>query len=153
MMFSKQKYIFIFPLLLIITYGCGYMPLQNTNIKINYNISQDLPKDFKAKLLAIPNHEESSKLEVSVSSYDFKKYEVFGGVAIRSLEGELKLSVDVSISSENNIIKTKNFVTIKRYKTNELNPFSQNEAVKLLKDQMEDSLIEQIMLEVNLIEM
>jgi hypothetical protein len=92
-------------------------------------------------------------LEVSVSSYDFKKYEVFGGVAIRSLEGELKLSVDVSISSENNIIKTKNFVTIKRYKTNELNPFSQNEAVKLLKDQMEDSLIEQIMLEVNLIEM
>jgi hypothetical protein len=42
---------------------------------------------------------------------------------------------------------------MKRYKTNELNPFSQNEAVKLLRDQMEDSLIEQIMLEVNLIEM
>ena len=153
MMFSRQKYIFIFSLVLMMSYGCGFMPLQHTNTKINFTIAKDLPKSFKAKILAIPNHEESSKLEVAVNSYDFKKYEVFGGVAIRSLEGELKLSIDVSISSENGIIKTKNFVTIKRYKTNELNPFSQNEAVKLLKDQMEDSLIEQIMLEVNLIEM
>ena len=42
---------------------------------------------------------------------------------------------------------------MRRYKTNELNPFSQNETVEFLKNQMENDLIDQIMLEVNLIEM
>ena len=85
MMFSRQKYIFIFSLVLMMSYGCGFMPLQNTNTKINFTIAKDLPKSFKAKILAIPNHEESSKLEVAVNSYDFKKYEVFGGVSIMQM--------------------------------------------------------------------
>ena len=34
MMFSRQKYIFIFSLVLMMSYGCGFMPLQNTNTKI-----------------------------------------------------------------------------------------------------------------------
>ena len=152
-MFSKQKYLFIFPLALAALYGCGFMPLKNSNIKTNFVITQDLPNSLKVKLLAIQNYEKSGALEVRINNYDFKKYEVYGGIAIRSLEGELKLKVNILISSKNGIIKNKDFLIMRRYKTNELNPFSQNETVEFLKNQMENDLIDQIMLEVNLIEM
>ena len=152
-MFSKQKYLFIFPLVLVALYGCGFMPLKNSNIKTNFVITQDLPNSLKVKLLAIQNYEKSGALEVRINDYDFKKYEVYGGIAIRSLEGELKLKVNILISSKNGIIKNKDFLIMRRYKTNELNPFSQNETVEFLKNQMENDLIDQIMLEVNLIEM
>lgn len=152
-MFSKQKYLFIFPLALAALYGCGFMPLKNSNIKTNFVITQDLPNSLKVKLLAIQNYEKSGALEVRINDYDFKKYEVYGGIAIRSLEGELKLKVNILISSKNGIIKNKDFLIMRRYKTNELNPFSQNETVEFLKNQMENDLIDQIMLEVNLIEM
>ena len=152
-MFSKQKYLFIFPLVLAALYGCGFMPLKNSNIKTNFVITQDLPNSLKVKLLAIQNYEKSGALEVRINDYDFKKYEVYGGIAIRSLEGELKLKVNILISSKNGIIKNKDFLIMRRYKTNELNPFSQNKTVEFLKNQMENDLIDQIMLEVNLIEM
>ena len=152
-MFSKQKYLFIFPLALAALYGCGFMPLKNSNIKTNFVITQDLPNSLKVKLLAMQSYEESGVLEVRINDYDFKKYEVYGGIAIRSLEGELKLKVNILISSKNGIIKNKDFLIMRRYKTNELNPFSQNETVEFLKNQMENDLIDQIMLEVNLIEM
>ena len=129
------------------------MPLKNSNIKTNFVITQDLPNSLKVKLLAIQNYEKSGALEVRINDYDFKKYEVYGGIAIRSLEGELKLKVNILISSKNGIIKNKDFLIMRRYKTNELNPFSQNETVEFLKNQMENDLIDQIMLEVNLIEM
>ena len=44
-------------------------------------------------------------------------------------------------------------MSMKRYKTNELNPFAQDEMVKLLIREMEDDLIQQFILEVNLIDM
>ena len=76
-MFSKQKYLFIFPLVLAALYGCGFMPLKNSNIKTNFVITQDLPNSLKVKLLAIQNYEKSGALEVRINDYDFKKYEVY----------------------------------------------------------------------------
>ena len=49
--------------------------------------------------------------------------------------------------------KTKQFMILKRYKSNELNPLAQNEMLSMLRNEMEDELIQQIILEVNLIDL
>jgi outer membrane lipopolysaccharide assembly protein LptE/RlpB len=90
--------------------------------------------------------------KVHIREYKFEKYNVYGGNALRSLETELKLVLMIDIE-RNNEKKTKQFMILKRYKSNELNPLAQNEMLSMLRNEMEDELIQQIILEVNLIDL
>ena len=71
---------------------------------------------------------------------------------MRSLEGELNLKINIEISTENKKI-IKKLVTYKRYKSNELNPFAQEQMIKALESEMQNELINQIIFEVNAFEM
>ena len=56
----------------------------------------------------------------------------------------------IDINSET---KKKDLKITKRFKSNELNPYAQNEMINLLESDMQDELINQVIIEVNTFEM
>ena len=63
-----------------------------------------------------------------------KKYNVYGGNALRALEGELTLKTQIMIQSATKS-SNKYLSSMKRYKSNELNPYAQDEMIKLLESE------------------
>ena len=150
-MLSKMKNSFAILILVLSVYGCGFTPL-NYSSAIEFSADNNLPNDFKDKIFNINKFDNIKTSKVHIREYKFEKYNVFGGNALRSLETELKLVLIINIE-RNNEEKTKQFMILKRYKSNELNPLAQNEMLSMLRNEMEDELIQQIILEVNLIDL
>ena len=150
-MLSKMKKSFAILILALSVYGCGFTPL-NYSSAIEFSADKNLPNDFKDKIFNINKFDNIATSKVRIREYKFEKYNVYGGNALRSLETELKLVLIINIE-RNNEEKTKQFMILKRYKSNELNPFAQNEMLSMLRNEMEDELIQQIILEVNLIDL
>lgn len=150
-MLSKMKKSFAILILVLSVYGCGFTPL-NYSSAIEFSADNNLPNDFKDKIFNINKLDNIATSKVHIREYKFEKYNVYGGNALRSLETELKLVLIINIE-RNNEEKTKQFMILKRYKSNELNPLAQNEMLSMLRNEMEDELIQQIILEVNLIDL
>lgn len=150
-MLSKMKKSFAILILVLSVYGCGFTPL-NYSSAIEFSTDNNLPNDFKDKIFNINKFDSIATSKVHIREYKFEKYNVYGGNALRSLETELKLVLIINIEI-NNEEKTKQFMILKRYKSNELNPLAQNEMLSMLRNEMEDELIQQIILEVNLIDL
>jgi len=94
----------------------------------------------------------SENINALLKDYTLKKYDVVGGNALRALEGELTLLVKLIISKDGKTIN-KNINIVKRYKSNELNPFAQEEMIRNLEIEMHKDIIDQIIIEVGLFEM
>jgi outer membrane lipopolysaccharide assembly protein LptE/RlpB len=150
-MLSKMKKSFAILILVLSVYGCGFTPL-NYSSSIEFSADNNLPNHFKDKIFNINQFDNIATSKVNIREYKFEKYNVYGGNALRSLETELKLVLMIDIE-RNNEKKTKQFMILKRYKSNELNPLAQNEMLSMLRNEMEDELIQQIILEVNLIDL
>ena len=150
-MLSKMKKSIAVLILALSVHGCGFTPL-NYSSAIEFSADNNLPNDFKDKIFNISQLDNMATSKVHIREYKFEKYNVYGGNALRSLETELKLVLIIEIE-RNNEKKTKQFMILKRYKSNELNPLAQNEMLSMLRNEMEDELIQQIILEVNLIDL
>ena len=150
-MLSKIKKSFAVLVLALSVHGCGFTPL-NYSSAIEFSADNKLPNNFKDKIFTINEFDNMTTSKVHIREYKFEKYNVYGGNALRSLETELKLVLIINIE-RNNEEKTKQFMILKRYKSNELNPLAQNEMLSMLRNEMEDELIQQIILEVNLIDL
>ena len=150
-MLSKMKKSFAVLILALSVHGCGFTPL-NYSSAIEFSADNNLPNDFKDKIFNISQLDNMTTSKVHIREYKFEKYNVYGGKALRSLETELKLVLIID-NERNNEKKTKQFMILKRYKSNELNPLAQNEMLSMLRNEMEDELIQQIILEVNLIDL
>lgn len=151
MLVNLNKYTSYFISIMLLS-SCGFMPISSSH-EINIKIDEGIPMHFAEKLQRTFNNNERSGLEIFIKNYDLKKYEVYGGNALRSLEAEIKLTISININHRGAHKRNKQIMSMKRYKTNELNPFAQDEMVKLLIREMEDDLIQQFILEVNLIDM
>ena len=150
-MLSKMKKSFAVLILGLSVLGCGFTPL-NYSSAIEFSADKNLPNKFKDKIFNIYQFDDMTTSKVHIKEYKFEKYNVYGGNALRSLETELKLILIIDIE-RNNEKKTKQFMILKRYKSNELNPLAQNEMLLILRNEMEDELIQQIILEVNLVDL
>ena len=150
-MLSKMKKSFAVLIFAFSLHGCGFSPL-NYSSAIEFSADNNIPNDFKDKIFNISQFDNMTTSKVHIREYKFEKYNVYGGKALRSLETELKLVLIIDIE-RNNEKKTKQFIILKRYKSNELNPLAQNEMLSMLRNEMEDELIQQLILEVNLIDL
>tara|TARA_B100001093_G_C25912272_1_gene629062 strand:+ start:106 stop:453 length:348 start_codon:yes stop_codon:yes gene_type:complete len=90
--------------------------------------------------------------QISVDEYQLKKYEIYSGTALRSLETEIKGSLKISIKV-NDISLSKNLMTMKRFGSIELNPLAETEMLNFMEKEIINDLIDQLILEVNLIDM
>tara|TARA_B100001094_G_scaffold262671_1_gene263952 strand:- start:373 stop:834 length:462 start_codon:yes stop_codon:yes gene_type:complete len=141
---------------LISLYGCGYNQLiskPDINNSISITFDKSIPIPMVAKLKStFDTNADSDAISVSIKNYSMKKYNVYGGNALRALEGELTLKTQIMIQSATKS-SNKYLSSMKRYKSNELNPYAEDEMIKLLESEMQREILNKILIEVNFFEM
>jgi hypothetical protein len=141
---------------LISLYGCGYNQVTSkpeiySSVSITFDKSIPIPMVAKLKS-TFDTNADSDAISVSIKNYSMKKYNVYGGNALRALEGELTLKTQIMIQSATKS-SNKYLSSMKRYKSNELNPYAEDEMIKLLESEMQREILNKILIEVNFFEM
>ena len=136
--------------------SCGYNQVVIKGGGLNFDsikFDETVPQNFKDQVsyfFNLGSSKENSYL--GITSYVAKEYNIYAGDALRALEGEITLMLQVELKLNNSLVR-KSFSSTKRYKSNELNPFAQNQMIELLKESMQKDIIQQIIVEVSALEM
>lgn len=152
-----SKYsVFLKIFFLISIYGCGYNQVTSkpeiySSVSITFDKSIPIPMVAKLKS-TFDTNADSDAISVSIKNYSIKKYNVYGGNALRAMEGELTLKTQIIIQSGTKS-SNKYLSSMKRYKSNELNPYAEDEMIKLLESEMQREILNKILIEVNFFEM
>ncbi len=155
----QKKYLFLVPLILIFVQGCGLNQYKLGNIS-NYDFSiaydEGIPRSLEKKINSvfkpILNSNSRDNYKINIKNYKFDRYDVYAGQALRSLEVEVKSSIEVSLNLNDKNIN-KSLVSVKRFNSNELNPLADEEMLDFIRNQAIDDLVNQLFLEVSLIDM
>ena len=144
---------------LIFIQGCAINEYQQVKINDNsYLVTFDssIPKSLQNKIDSIlklkTGNEQHKNIQIYVSSYMSKQYDLYSGDSLRALESEIKSSIKISIDN-NNKITNKTLMSMKRFNSIELNPLAEQEMVYFIENEILEDLFNQIILEVNLIDM
>ena len=136
--------------------SCGYNQVVIKGGDLNFDsikFDESVPQNFKDQVsyfFNVGSSKENSYL--GITSYVAKEYNIYAGDALRALEGEITLMLQVELRLNDSLVR-KSFSSTKRYKSNELNPFAQNQMIELLKESMQKDIIQQIIVEVTALEM
>ena len=136
--------------------SCGYNQVVIKGGGLNFDsikFDESVPQNFKDQVsyfFNVGSSKENSYL--GITSYVAKEYNIYAGDALRALEGEITLMLQVELRLNDSLVR-KSFSSTKRYKSNELNPFAQNQMIELLKESMQKDIIQQIIVEVTALEM
>ena len=136
--------------------SCGYNQVVIKGGGLNFDsikFDETVPQNFKDQVsyfFNVGSSKENSYL--GITSYVAKEYNIYAGDALRALEGEITLMLQVELRLNDSLVR-KSFSSTKRYKSNELNPFAQNQMIELLKESMQKDIIQQIIVEVSALEM
>jgi len=143
---------------LIFIQGCALNEYQQVKINDNsYLVTFDssIPKSLQNKIDSIlklkTGNEQGKNIQIYVSSYMSKQYDLYSGNSLRALESEIKSSIKISI--DNNKITNKTLMSMKRFNSIELNPLAEQEMIYFIENEILEDLFNQIILEVNLIDM
>ena len=157
-MVQKINFIVLLMALMCIQ-GCALNEYQK--IKINddsYLVTFDsgIPKSLQTKVnstlkIKIDN-QESENIKISISNYISKQYDIYSGESLRSLESEIKASINLSMNNNNKIVN-KTLMSMKRFSSVELNPLAEQEMIDFIENEILEDLFNQIILEVNLVDM
>ena len=123
----------------------------------NYIVSYDdsIPQSLKEIINMSFNHSstnDANKTRIFIRDFNSTNYNIYAGSSLRSLEGEVAASIELEIIS-NSKTNNKNIKAMKRYNSSELNPFAEQEAIRSLKEIINNEIFNQILLEVNFFEM
>ena len=154
----KHFYSLILFISIFLVSSCSFsqMALSPDNGK-NYIVYYDdsIPESLK-EIIDVSLNSSSAKGEnktrVYIRDFNSTNYNIYAGSALRSLEGEVTASIKLEIIS-NSKTNNKNIKVMKRYSSSELNPFAEQEAVRSLKEIIDNEIFNQILLEVNFFEM
>ena len=155
----KYKKEFILSMVCIFISSCNLNQYQQINyIDKQYflTFNKEIPSKIQTKInKIIKSSSEEVKAEtfqISINDYQIKRYEVYSGSALRSLETEIKGSLKISIKVKD-ISLNKNLMAMKRFGSIELNPLAETEMLNFMESEIIDDLVGQLILEVNLIDM
>ena len=152
----KIKNIFII-LPFLLNLGCSFNQLNYDDItKNSYEIIFDegIPKDMQNTLNSILKSSQADSnnlVKVEIKNFMYKEYDVYAGDALRSLETEVKSSIELRINSKK--IINKKLSSMKRFNSNELNPLADSEMKTFIKRELYMDLINQLVMEVALIDL
>ena len=152
----KIKNIFII-LPFLLNLGCSFNQLNYDDItKNSYEIIFDegVPKDMQNSLNSILKSSETDSnnlVKVEIKNFMYKEYDVYAGDALRSLETEVKSSIELRIKSKK--IINKKLSSMKRFNSNELNPLADSEMKTFIKRELYMDLVNQLVMEVALIDL
>lgn len=152
----KIKNIFII-LPFLLNLGCSFNQLNYDDItKNSYEILFDegIPKDMQNTLNSILKSSQADSnnlVKVEIKNFMYKEYDIYAGDALRSLETEVKSSIELRINSKK--IINKKLSSMKRFNSNELNPLADSEMKTFIKRELYMDLINQLVMEVALIDL
>ena len=157
-MIQKINFIVLLMALMCIQ-GCALNEYQKIKINDNsYLVTFDsgIPKSLQTKVnstlkIKIDN-QESENIKISISNYISKQYDIYSGESLRSLESEIKASINLSMNNNNKTVN-KTLMSMKRFGSVELNPLAEQEMIDFIENEILEDLFNQIILEVNLIDM
>ena len=155
----KKKYLLLMSLVLIFTQGCELNQyklgnISNYDFSIEYDggIPRGLEKKINSVFKPILNSDSRDIYKINIKNYKFDRYDVYAGQALRSMEVEVRSSIEVSLNLNDKKIN-KSLVSVKRFNSNELNPLADQEMLDFIRNQAIDDLVNQLFLEVSLIDM
>ena len=157
-MIQKINFIVLLMALMCIQ-GCALNEYQKIKINDNsYLVTFDsgIPKSLQTKVnstlkIKIDN-QESDNIKISISNYISKQYDIYSGESLRSLESEIKASINLSMNNNNKTVN-KTLMSMKRFGSVELNPLAEQEMIDFIENEILEDLFNQIILEVNLVDM
>lgn len=138
--------------------GCNYNQIAlNPNSSNLYTINYDdsIPENIINNLnlvfdsTSVKNRESS--IQITLSNYRTNEYKIYAGKQLRSLEGEAYSSLILNINGKKKVSKV--IKITQRYKSDELNPFAEQEAFKLVQDNINKKIIDEVIFEISLHEM
>lgn len=139
--------------------SCNLNQYQQVNFKDKeyfLTFNKEIPSKIETKIKKIiqSNSDEvkAETFQISINDYQIKRYEVYSGSALRSLETEIKGNLKITIKVKN-ISLNKNLMAMKRFESIELNPLAETEMLNFMENEIIDDLVGQLILEVNLIDM
>lgn len=155
-----QKINFIVLLIaLMCIQGCALNEYQKIKINGNsylvtfdYGIPKSLQTKVNSTLKIKIDNQESRNIKISISNYISKQYDIYSGESLRSLESEIKASINLSMNNNNKIVN-KTLMSMKRFSSVELNPLAEQEMIDFIENEILEDLFNQIILEVNLVDM
>ena len=154
----KLLYSLILFISIFLVSGCSFnqIALGPDNGK-NYTVSYDdsIPESLKEIIDMSFRHsstKDENKTRIFIKDFNSTNYNIYAGSSLRSLEGEVTASIKLEIIS-NSKTNNKNIKVMKRYNSSELNPYAEQEAIRSLKEIIDNEICNQILLEVNFFEM
>ena len=125
--------------------------------KGNYSVIADksVPILLRNNIKSVFRFDEDNanvEAKIYIKNYSFQEYSIYAGSALRSLEGEVtaKLQLEIQTSQKTH---NKDIKIVKRYKSNELNPFAEKEMIKMIEKNIYKEILDGIIREVSSFEM
>ena len=129
-------------------------PLDKEDYSISFDSSVPfhLNKEIKSAFNFYNENDAEPKTKIYIKDYSLQDYTIYAGSALRSLEGEITAKFQIKIENSEKA-QDKSMEIVKRYKSNELNPFSEKEMIKKVKESIYKEILDEIIKEVLFFEM
>ena len=139
--------------------SCNFNQIvMNSYDKENYIISVDssVPTLLNQKISNVFNinkrGDNNARVKINIKNYSLQEYSIYAGSALRSLEEEITATFRLEIQTAEKS-KNKDIKIVKRYKSNELNPFAEKEMIKMIEENIYTEILNEIIREVSVFEM
>jgi hypothetical protein len=159
MIVIKIKYFLVLLALVLVVSACNTSQFQKLVLNDSYyqlTFGKNVPLKLKQQATSIFTKNQQPTFiqnnDIEINNYLFKKYDVYAGNALRALETEISISIDINVKKNDKFI-SKTIVSTKRFSSIELNPLAEKEMFKFVEEQLINDLIDKLIIEVKLIDL
>ena len=159
MIVIKIKYFLVLLALVLAVSACNISQFQKLDLNDSYyqlNFGKNVPLSLKQQATSVFTKDQQSTSiqnnDIEINNYLFKKYDIFAGNALRALETEISISIDIKVKKNDKFI-SKTITSTKRFSSIELNPLAEKEMLKFVEEQLINDLIDKLIIEVKLIDL
>ena len=151
------KFFWLISVFLVSNCSFNQLAISSYNIE-NYIISSDktIPALLNTRIRNVfsfsDGENNNAKAKIYIKNFSKQDYSIYAGSALRSLEGEITTQIQLEIQTEKKSHK-KDIEIVKRYKSNELNPFAEKEMIKVIEKNIYKEIVDEIIREVSFFEM
>jgi len=159
MIVIKIKYFLVLLALVLVVSACNTSQFQKLDLNDSYyqlTFGKNVPLKLKQQATSVfTKNQQSTSIQnnnIEINNYLSKRYDVYAGNALRALETEISISIDIKVKKNDKFI-SKTIVSTKRFSSIELNPLAEKEMSKFVEEQLINDLIDKLIIEVKLIDL
>mgnify|MGYP001166621740 FL=1 len=159
MIVIKIKYFLFFLALVLVVSACHTSQFQKLDLNdSSYQLTfgKNIPLKLKQQATSVfTKNQHSASIQnnkIEINNYLSKKYDVYAGNALRALETEISISIDIKVKKNDKFL-SKTIESTKRFSSIELNPLAEKEMLKFVEEQLINDLIDKLIIEVKLIDL